>query len=82
MCPVGEDTTVSEKPRSGTAFLRSPRTWAGIVIAILAFAFIVQNRQRVGIDLLVFSVQAPLWITLTGVFLAGVVTCWLISRRR
>ena len=48
---------------------------AALFIAVLAFAFIVQNRQRVGIDLLMFTVQTPLWIALTGVFLAGFVTC-------
>lgn len=73
---------MSEKPRSGLPNLRSPRTWFGILIAVLAFAFIVQNRQRVGIDLLMFTVQTPLWIALTGVFLAGFVTCWLIARKR
>ena len=62
--------------------LRSPRTWVGIVIAILAIAFILQNRQSVAIQLLVFTMQAPQWITLSVVFLAGFVTCWLIARRR
>ena len=72
--------STSEKPPAG--FLLSPRTWVGLAIAAVAVAFILQNRQSVAIELLVFSVAAPLWITLSGVFLAGFVTCWLIARRR
>jgi uncharacterized integral membrane protein len=73
---------MSDTPKSGNGFLRSPRTWVGVVIAVLAIAFILQNRQIVGIQVLALTFQAPLWITLTGVFLAGAATCWLISRRR
>ncbi|MHA6523565.1 LapA family protein [Tessaracoccus sp. G1721] len=73
---------MSDTQQTGGSFLRSPRTWVGVAVAVLAGAFIVQNRQIVGIELLAFTFQAPLWITLSGVFLAGVATCWLISRRR
>ena len=73
---------MSNNPQAGSSFLRSPRTWVGVAIAVLVVAFILQNRQSVAIDLLVFTVEAPLWITLSIVFVAGLATCWLISRRR
>lgn len=63
-------------------FLRSPRFWVGVVIALIALAFILQNRQSVDTQLLMLTFSSPLWITLAGVFLAGFVTCWLIARRR
>ncbi|NHB84290.1 DUF1049 domain-containing protein [Tessaracoccus sp. HDW20] len=53
-----------------------------MTIAVMVAAFILQNRQTVGIELLMFTFKAPLWITLSAVFVAGVATCALISRRR
>ncbi len=73
---------MSNNPQAGSSFLRSPRTWVGVTIAVLVAAFILQNRQTVGIELLMFTFKAPLWITLSAVFVAGVATCALISRRR
>ncbi|MHA6507793.1 LapA family protein [Tessaracoccus sp. Y1736] len=70
----------TDKPSAG--LLRSPRTWVGIALAIVAVAFILQNRQSVAIDLLMLTVTAPMYLALSSMFLAGLVTCWLITRRR
>ena len=67
---------------SGMRVNITPRTWLGIAIAVVAIIFILQNRQPVEISLMMLRVSAPLWITLTAVFLAGFATGWLVSKRR
>lgn len=52
------------------------RNWLAIGLAVLALAFIVQNRASVSIDLFFVSIRLPLWISLSLVFLAG----WLSGR--
>ncbi|WP_210099658.1 LapA family protein [Paeniglutamicibacter antarcticus] len=52
------------------------KNWVAILGAIAALVFILQNRQRVRIDLLFLNVNAPLWIFLGAVLLIG----WLIGR--
>ena len=58
------------------------RTVLGIVIGVLALAFIFQNRTQVSTHLLMFEFGAPLWITLLVVFLAGAAVGWLVKRSR
>ena len=60
----------------------NPRVWLGVVIAVLAIAFILQNRDSVQVDLLTFQFSAPQWVTLLVVFLAGLATGLLWSRRK
>ncbi|HWK49740.1 MAG TPA: hypothetical protein VNR40_07620 [Steroidobacter sp.] len=50
--------------------------WLAIALAVLAIAFIVQNRDAVSIDLFFISARLPLWICLALVFLAG----WISGR--
>ena len=50
--------------------------WIAIVLALVAIAFIVQNRDPVSIDVFFLSARLPLWICLGLVFLAG----WLSGR--
>ena len=50
---------------------KNPRIWLGLAIAVLAIAFILQNRDSVQVDLLTFQFSAPQWVTLLVVFLAG-----------
>ena len=53
------------------------------VTALLsAIAFILQNRDSVQVDLLTFQFSAPQWVTLLVVFLAGLATGLLWSRRK
>ncbi|WP_323418413.1 hypothetical protein [Propionicimonas sp.] len=54
----------------------------GLLIAVLAVVFIAGNREPTEISLAVLRISAPLWVTLTGVFLAGLATGWLVARRR
>lgn len=50
--------------------------WLAIALAVLAIAFIFQNRDAVSIDLFFISARLPLWISLALVFVAG----WLSGR--
>ena len=73
---------MSETSNSGPSINLTPRAWLGIVIAVVAIVFILQNREPAEISLMMLRVSAPLWITLTAVFLAGFATGWLVSKRR
>ena len=61
---------------------KNPRIWLGLGIAVLVVAFIVQNRDSVQLDLLTFQVSAPQWVALSVVFVAGLATGLLWSRRK
>lgn len=67
--------------RPGLAGL-SPRTVAGIVIAILIGVFIAMNRDETEISFIAFSAQTALWIALTVAAAGGFAAGFLIGRRR
>lgn len=52
------------------------KNWIAIVGAVAVLVFILQNRQRVRIELLFLDLNAPLWISLGAVLLIG----WVIGR--
>lgn len=52
------------------------KNWIAIVGAIIALVFILQNQQRVRIEILFLNLNAPLWIALGVVLLIG----WVIGR--
>jgi len=54
----------------------TPGNWLAIGLAVVAIAFILQNREPVSIDLFFLSAQLPLWISLGLVFIVG----WLSGR--
>ncbi|MFI6578870.1 DUF1049 domain-containing protein [Nocardiopsis sp. NPDC050513] len=54
------------------------RVWAGLVILIGVIVFVVQNRQSTQIHILLVSVVAPLWVTLTGAAVAGLIVGLLL----
>lgn len=77
--------TVAPGPTSPTrtgplSILR--RQWLPIVLALLTAVFIAQNRDSASIDVLTFSVRAPLWFVLTLVFCVGAACGWLLAWRR
>ncbi|MFI8461459.1 LapA family protein [Kitasatospora sp. NPDC085464] len=60
-----------------------PTRYIGIgVIVILAVWFLFANLDRVKIQFWVFTVTAPLWITLLATLIAGGVVGWLLKGRR
>ena len=67
--------TQSEKSGFSLANL-SAANWLAIVLVILAAAFILQNRDRVTIDVFHVGIQMPLWLSLSVMFVVG----WLSGR--
>ena len=74
--------TTASNERSLTDHAKNPRVWLGVAIAVVAFAFIAQNRDPVVSNLFMLQFTAPAWLTLTLVFLLGMATGWLVKRRR
>ncbi len=74
--------TNASNERSLTDHAKNPRVWLGVAIAVVAFAFIAQNRDPVVTNLFMLQFTAPAWLTLTLVFLLGMATGWLVKRRR
>ncbi|MDO5736886.1 MAG: hypothetical protein Q4P15_10475 [Propionibacteriaceae bacterium] len=71
--------TTEAKPNR---FRVTPRMWVGLAIAVIALAFIFQNRDPVVTQLLVFRIEAAHWVTLLAIFLVGMGTSWLIFHRQ
>ena len=74
--------TNASNERSLTDHAKNPRVWLGVAIAVVAFAFIAQNRDPVVSNLFMLQFTAPAWLTRTLVFLLGMATGWLVKRRR
>ena len=74
--------TNASNERSLTDHAKNPRVWLGVAIAVVAFAFIAQNRDAVVSNVFMLQFTAPAWLTLTLVFLLGMATGWLVKRRR
>ncbi|MGY1779708.1 lipopolysaccharide assembly protein LapA domain-containing protein [Geodermatophilus sp. SYSU D01036] len=53
-----------------------------LVLAVVTVAFIVQNRDRVTVDLFTVDVSSPLWLILTIVLLIGVLLGMILRSRR
>lgn len=70
--------TPSDAPNPVLQFVKnlSVKNWIAIVGAIAALVFILQNQQRVRVQLLFLDLNAPLWIALGVVVLIG----WIIGR--
>ncbi|MFL1382048.1 MULTISPECIES: DUF1049 domain-containing protein [unclassified Nocardiopsis] len=69
-----EPTTVEEKRGP----LASPKLWVALVLLVGVIVFIVQNRDVTEINLLLITVTAPLWTTLTAAVVVGGVIGWLL----
>lgn len=62
--------------------IANPRLWLGLALAVIAVAFIVQNRDPVAINLFSLEVAAPQWLTLSVLFGFGLITGLLWGRRQ
>lgn len=71
----------SHEQRSGGWPLSGGQTMAVVIVAVAA-VFILQNTDRVTIELFPVNVDAPLWLVLTGMFIVGLVVGALVGRRR
>jgi uncharacterized integral membrane protein len=67
---------------SGRRRARFPRKLIGpAVIAVLALIFVFQNTASGRVDFLFWSFEAPAWLWLLIIFLAGGISGWLFGRR-
>jgi uncharacterized integral membrane protein len=53
-----------------------------LVIAVVTLAFILQNRERVSINLFTITVSTPVWLVLTVMVLIGMGLGALLRGRR
>ncbi len=59
----------------------SPTQWLALGLTVLAVIFVVENRAKVSIEILLVDITAPMWLILLVMFLIG----WaagLLTRRR
>jgi uncharacterized integral membrane protein len=81
-------TTEAPKPppphphRSAADKAERSRLIGGIVIAIIAIWFILANTSKASITFWVVTVTSPMWLTLAGTFLAGMLVSLLLTRTR
>ncbi|MFL4475360.1 hypothetical protein ACIPVK_15285 [Paeniglutamicibacter sp. MACA_103] len=73
---MNETPSTSKNPALRFLSRLTAKNWVAIAGAIAALVFILQNRQRVRIELLFMDLNAPLWISLGAVLLIG----WLVGR--
>lgn len=69
-----------QPPRTAADKAQRSRMIGGIVIAIVAIWFILANTHKASITFWVASVTSPMWLTLAGTFLAGMLTSLLLTR--
>lgn len=56
--------------------------WVALVLTIVTIMFVVQNRERVQINLFWMHVRMPLWFVLTSITVVGIAIGYLVARRR
>jgi LPXTG-motif cell wall-anchored protein len=75
-------TPEAKPPRTAADKADRSRLIGGIVIAIVAIWFILANTHRTSITFWFVTVTSPMWLTLAGTFLAGMLATLLFTRRR
>ncbi|WP_017624821.1 hypothetical protein [Nocardiopsis chromatogenes] len=78
--PGGAAAGAGDGREEGRSVLQSvpPRVWVALALLVLAVLFVLQNRDTTQIQVLFVSVAAPLWATLTGAVVVGVVVGFLL----
>jgi uncharacterized integral membrane protein len=71
----------SSAPKRSRPAVRTGQVLA-IAIVVVALVFIVQNRERVHINLFAIDVSAPVWLILTIMVLVGMAVGALLRGRR
>ena len=66
--------------RSG--FSPTPKQIAAAVLAVLLLVFVLQNTDSAQVNVLVFDVEAPLWLVLAVTIVVSVLIGILIGTRR
>lgn len=80
-------TTAAPQPppqpqRSAADKAERSRLIGAIVIAVIAIWFILANTHKASITFWIVTVTSPMWLTLAGTFLAGMLVSLLLTRTR
>lgn len=75
-------TAGPKSPRSAADKIDRTRLIGGIVIAAIAIWFIMANTNDARITFWFVTVSAPIWLTLAGTFMAGMLASLLFTRSR
>ncbi|TCJ96431.1 DUF1049 domain-containing protein [Nocardia alba] len=59
----------------------SPTQWVAIGLSILAVVFVVENRGKVSVEILLITVTSPMWLILLAMFIVGWIAGVLTTRR-
>ncbi|MFD6399020.1 hypothetical protein [Nocardia sp. NPDC060249] len=59
----------------------SPTQWVAIALSILAVVFVLENRGKVSVEILLITVSSPMWLILLAMFIVGWITGVLTTRR-
>jgi uncharacterized integral membrane protein len=68
--------------RSAADKAERSRLIGAIVIAVIAIWFILANTHKASITFWIVTVTSPMWLTLAGTFLAGMLVSLLLTRTR
>lgn len=78
--------TPTASPRSSRPAWLTARLITALVLALLTVTFIVTNQGTVQVQLLVWSVNSPLWALILVMLVVGIVIGslfrWLTSRKK
>ncbi|BBA85971.1 MULTISPECIES: LPXTG cell wall anchor domain-containing protein [Mycobacterium] len=58
------------------------RHWVALILVVLAAIFIAQNRERPQMHLPWVTVESPMWLLLSAMFVLGILVGLLLRRRR
>lgn len=78
--PPPQSPPPPQSQRTAADKAQRSRMIGGIVIAVVAIWFIVANTRTASITFWVATVTSPMWLTLAGTFLAGMLTSLLLTR--
>jgi uncharacterized integral membrane protein len=81
-CAIQSTAMMNEPPRTEERYRPSPKVVVGAIIAILALVFVFQNTDKKTVNFLWMDFDAPAWMWLLVIFLAGSVVGYTFARRR
>ncbi|MFC8525922.1 hypothetical protein [Nocardia sp. NPDC057227] len=72
----------SAQPRQSLLAKVSTGQWLALVFAVLALIFVLSNRGKVRIEFLLVTVTSPMWLILLIMFVIGLLSGALLTRRK
>ena len=73
---------MNDPPRTEERYRPSPKLIVGAIIAILALVFVFQNTDKKRVNFLWMDFNAPAWMWLLVIFLAGSLVGYTFARRQ